>query len=70
MDLFLDTRCAAPRQIVLDLDATDVPLHEHQEGRFFHGYSTPRARHAIIYPMVCRAHALNSPLRLKTLARR
>jgi hypothetical protein len=23
---------------VLDLDATDVPLHGHQEGRFFHGY--------------------------------
>jgi hypothetical protein len=27
-----------PREIVLDLDATDVPLHGHQEGRFFHGY--------------------------------
>ena len=28
----------APREIVLDLDATDDPLHGHQEGRFFHGY--------------------------------
>jgi hypothetical protein len=28
----------APRQIVLDLDATDDPLHGQQEGRFFHGY--------------------------------
>jgi len=28
----------APRQIVLDLDATDDPLHGTQEGRFFHGY--------------------------------
>jgi hypothetical protein len=28
----------APEQIVLDLDATDLPLHGHQEGRFFHGY--------------------------------
>ncbi|MFN9894551.1 MAG: IS1380 family transposase, partial [Acidobacteriota bacterium] len=27
-----------PRQIVLDLDATDLPLHGHQEQRFFHGY--------------------------------
>ena len=27
-----------PRQIILDLDATDDPLHGHQEGRFFHGY--------------------------------
>jgi len=28
----------APKQIILDLDATDDPLHGHQEGRFFHGY--------------------------------
>jgi hypothetical protein len=28
----------APRQIILDLDATDDPIHGHQEGRFFHGY--------------------------------
>ena len=27
-----------PKQIMLDLDATDDPLHGHQEGRFFHGY--------------------------------
>lgn len=27
-----------PEQIVLDLDATDDPLHGGQEGRFFHGY--------------------------------
>jgi hypothetical protein len=38
VDLFLDAHRLAPRQIVLDLDATDVPLHGHQEGRFFHGY--------------------------------
>ena len=38
MDLFLDAHRSAPRQIILDLDATDVPLHGHQEGRFFHGY--------------------------------
>jgi hypothetical protein len=39
VDLFLDAhRSAAPKQIVLDLDATDDPLHGHQEGRFFHGY--------------------------------
>ena len=28
----------APEEIVIDLDATDDPLHGHQEGRFFHGY--------------------------------
>jgi hypothetical protein len=38
VDLFLDAHKTAPRRIVLDLDATDDPLHGHQEGRFFHGY--------------------------------
>src|SRR5512134_1051099 len=38
IDLFLDAHGKAPREIVLDLDATDDPLHGHQEGRFFHGY--------------------------------
>jgi len=36
--LFLDAHSRAPKQIILDLDATDDPLHGHQEGRFFHGY--------------------------------
>jgi hypothetical protein len=38
IDLFLDAHAKAPKQITLDLDATDDPLHGHQEGRFFHGY--------------------------------
>ena len=38
VELFLDASAAAPAEIVLDLDATDDPLHGHQEGRFFHGY--------------------------------
>ena len=38
VDLFLDAHAKAPKQITLDLDATDDPLHGHQEGRFFHGY--------------------------------
>jgi hypothetical protein len=36
--LFVDAHAAAPAQITLDLDATDDPLHGHQEERFFHGY--------------------------------
>jgi Transposase DDE domain group 1 len=36
--LFLEAYQTAPKQIILDLDATDDPLHGHQEGRFFHGY--------------------------------
>ncbi|MCC5886790.1 MAG: IS1380 family transposase, partial [Gammaproteobacteria bacterium] len=38
VDVFLETQERAPREIWLDLDATDDPLHGHQEGRFFHGY--------------------------------
>jgi hypothetical protein len=38
VDLFLEAHKRAPKQIILDLDATDDPLHGQQEGRFFHGY--------------------------------
>jgi hypothetical protein len=37
-DLYLESHSAAPEQIVLDLDATDIPLYGHQPERFFHGY--------------------------------
>ena len=38
VDVFLAAHQQAPAEIVLDLDATDDPLHGEQEGRFFHGY--------------------------------
>jgi hypothetical protein len=38
VETFLALTPAAPTEIVLDLDATDDPLHGHQLGRFFHGY--------------------------------
>ena len=38
VEQFLEAHREAPTQIVLDLDATDDPLHGHQEGRFFHGF--------------------------------
>jgi hypothetical protein len=38
VDLFLEAHRRPLRQIVLDLDAIDDPLHGGQEGRFFHGY--------------------------------
>jgi hypothetical protein len=38
VDLFVEAHEKAPGRIVIDLDATDIPLHGHQEGRFFHGY--------------------------------
>ena len=44
VDLFVEAHQRPPKQIILDLDATDDPLHGHQEGRFFHGYGAcPRA---------------------------
>jgi hypothetical protein len=38
VDLFLEAHKRAPSEIILDLDATDDPVHGEQEGRFFHGY--------------------------------
>lgn len=38
VELFLQAHAKAPERIVLDLDATDDPVHGEQEGRFFHGY--------------------------------
>lgn len=38
VDTFLSAHESVPSQIILDLDATDDPLHGEQEGRFFHGY--------------------------------
>ena len=38
VELFVEGHRRAPSQIVLDLDATDDPVHGDQEGRFFHGY--------------------------------
>jgi hypothetical protein len=38
VSLFLQAHARPPQRIVLDLDATDDPIHGHQLGRFFHGY--------------------------------
>jgi len=38
VDLFLEAHETAPEEIIVDVDATDDPVHGHQEGRFFHGY--------------------------------
>jgi len=36
--LYVESHSTMPEQIVLDLDATDIPLYGHQPERFFHGY--------------------------------
>ncbi len=61
VDLFLDAHAKAPRQIVLDLDATDDPLHGDQEGRFFHGDYACYC-HLPLY-VFCGRHLLAAKLR-------
>jgi len=38
VEVFLEAHQQVPERIVLDLDVTDLALHGHQQGRFFHGY--------------------------------
>ena len=38
LDIYVAAHKTPPKRIILDLDATDDPLHGNQEGRFFHGY--------------------------------
>jgi len=37
-DIFLDSHDTPPKEITLDIDATDIKAHGHQENSFFHGY--------------------------------
>ena len=38
VDQFIASHSLPPEHLMLDFDATDDPVHGHQEGRFFHGY--------------------------------
>ena len=38
VELFLDSYQKPPKELILDVDATDDPVHGEQEGRFFHAY--------------------------------
>lgn len=38
VEQFIDSFKRAPRELILDFDATDLPVHGRQEGYFFHGY--------------------------------
>ncbi|HZN02522.1 MAG TPA: IS1380 family transposase [Candidatus Polarisedimenticolia bacterium] len=61
VDAFVQAHHRAPKQIILDLDATDDPLHGRQEGRFFHGYYG----HYCYLPLYifCGEHLLGARLR-------
>jgi hypothetical protein len=38
VETFIASQATPPQELVLDFDATDDPVHGHQENRFFHGY--------------------------------
>ena len=61
VDVFLQAHREPPPEIVLDLDATDDPVHGNQEGRFFHGYYG----HYCYLPLYifCGEHLLGARLR-------
>jgi hypothetical protein len=62
VDVFLEAhRNWCPREIVLDVDTTDVALHGRQEDRFFHGYYD----HYCYLPLYvfCGEHVLCARLR-------
>ena len=61
VDVFLESQRKPPREIWLDLDATDDPLHGHQEGRFFHGYY--RCYCYLLLYIFCGEHLLCARLR-------
>jgi len=61
VDIFLEAHAAAPEQIILDIDTTDLALHGQQEGRFYHGYY----HHYCYLPLYlfCGDHVLCARLR-------
>ena len=61
IDVFLEQYRQAPEEIVLDVDATDDPLHGNQEGRFFNGYYD-RWCYLPLY-IFCGQHLLHARLR-------
>jgi hypothetical protein len=65
VDLFLEAHKAPPSEIILDLDATDDPVHGGQEGRFYHGYYDCYC-YLPLY-VFCGRHLLASKLRVASL---
>lgn len=62
---FLQLAGPEPEEIILDLDATDDPLHGHQLGRFFHGFYG----HYCYLPLYifCGEHLLCAKLRTSNI---
>jgi Transposase DDE domain group 1 len=65
VDLFVEAHDRPPSAIILDLDATDDPVHGEQEGRFFHGYYDCYC-YLPLY-VFCGRHLLDAKLRRASL---
>jgi DDE family transposase len=65
VDLFVEAHDCPPSEIILDLDATDDPVHGEQEGRFFHGYYDCYC-YLPLY-VFCGRHLLDAKLRRASL---
>lgn len=61
VEMFIESHEQVPEEILLDLDATDDPLHGSQEGRFFHGYYGGYC-YLLLY-IFCGRHLLVAKLR-------
>jgi len=64
-EVFLQAHREPPQEIILDLDATDDPVHGNQEGRFFHGYYG----HYCYLPLYifCGEHLLGARLQVSNI---
>ena len=61
VQLFIEMQAAEPEELVLDIDASDDPLHGEQEGRYFHGYYDCYC-YLPLY-VTCGRHVLSGQLR-------
>lgn len=61
VSIFLQSFKKPPKKIILDLDATDDPIHGNQEGKFFHGYYNNYC-YLPLY-ITCEGFVLSSKLR-------
>ena len=65
VEQFIRVRGGKPKELVLDLDATDDPLHGEQEGRFYHGYY--RCYCYLPLYVFCERYVLGAKLRVSNL---
>ena len=65
VEQFIRVRGGKPKELVLDLDATDDPLHGEQEGRFYHGYY--RCYCYLPLYVFCEGYVLGAKLRMSNL---